>query len=94
MWQVYIFWEHTVANLEAACVRQAELHAVSVKITFTLNYFHRFYRVYTLLTFCILVQSNYFDTDCIVQALLVYYVSDSVFLTTFDITVNDIFALF
>ena len=86
--------EHTVSYLEAACVLQLMCHLECVEVALFLHYIERLYRVNVLLTVLSGISSHQFQTDGIVQAFLVDNVSNRVFLTAFDGTLNQFFRLF
>ena len=79
--QVCILREHTVRNLEATRIFHLVLSLESIKVTFFLHYIERFYGVNMLFAILSRISSHQFQTDSIVQALLVDNVSNGVFLT-------------
>ena len=92
--QVCILREHTVRNLEATRIFHLVLSLESIKVTFFLHYIERFYGINVLFAILSRISSHQFQTDSIVQALLVDNVSNGVFLTAFDRTFNQLFRLF
>ena len=92
--QVCILREHTVRNLEATRIFHLVLSLESIKVTFFLHYIERFYGVNMLFAILSRISSHQFQTDSIVQALLVDNVSNGVFLTALDGAFHQVFGLF
>ena len=80
MRQIRILGEHTICNLKASSILQLVTYTESIEITFLLHYFERFYRVYMLLTIGCSIGSNQFQTNSVVQAFLIYYISNGIYL--------------
>ena len=94
MRQVCILREHTVRNLEATRIFHLVLSLESIKVTFFLHYIERFYGVNMLFAILSRISSHQFQTDSIVQALLVDNISNGVFLTALDGAFHQVFGLF
>ena len=92
--QVSILWIHTVANLEAAGILQFMLSLEGIERTLLLHYLKRINRIDMLLTISIGIDGYQFNTDSIIQSLLIHYVSDGILLTAFHSSLLQILALF
>ena len=93
MGQVGILGEHTVGNFKATGILQLVLSLESIEVTLFLHYFERLDRVNMLLTVGRSVSSHQFESDGIVQTFLVDNVSNGIFLTALDRTLNKLFGL-
>ena len=82
--QFCVLREHTVSYLEAACVLQLMCCLERIEVALFLHYFKRRYGVNVLLAVLSCISSNQFQTDSIVQTLLVDNVGNGVFLTAFE----------
>lgn len=91
--QILALREHTVGYLEATGIFQFMLHLESIEVAFLLHNIERLYRVDVLFAVLSDVGSYQFQTDGIVQTLFVDNESNDVFLTAFDRTGSDFFAL-
>ena len=76
--QFCVLREHTVSYLEAACVLQLMCCLERIEVTLFLHYFKRCYGVNVLLAVLSCISSNQFQTDSIVQPLLVDNVGNGV----------------
>ena len=59
-------------------------HLEGIKITLFLHYTERFNRINMLFTVSGSISSYQFQTDSIIQAFLIDYISNGIFLTAFD----------
>ena len=92
--QFCVLREHTVSYLEAACVLQLMCCLERIEVALFLHYFKRRYGVNVQLAVLSCISSNQFQTDSIVQTLLVDNVGNGVLLTAFERAFHQFFRLF